>query len=302
MKDSAIKQYSNKQDASKPSSSAVAQLHISPDPSKNKPTKQPKVIKAADNTIESLNTEPTGPMSTETQDGCASDPKDKPKPASDQKAAGDSKAHQHPIIKVPVAQQSSALCCGVNRRQPSIEVIPPAVTASSSDPKTHERAADGSKSERAPVDSSDLNPSSAVESEAKTSEPAVIESFKVEDPTANVKRKVEFEEVPTVKKYREVDEAVSESKSDGHRREAPQTKGLRSELDDAPTAFDVESISDIDSYRMDAPKSSASPMKKASAFKKPKQSLLDESRILGVERSAAMQLDDVDEVPTRWKK
>lgn len=279
MKDSAIKQYSNKQhDAPKQSPSAGTHLgkpQLSPevsDPSQ-KPTKPPKVLKAVDNTNESSATK--GPIT------------------SDQKAAADSKAHQLPNTTAPVVP-SSALCCGVNKKIPStMKAIPPAVTAPDSDAKPS-----------AAVES-DAKPPAAVESDAKPSETAVIDSSKAEDSTNNVKRKVEFEEVPTVKKYKEYDdEAVSESKSDGRRQETPQTKGLRSELDDALTSFDVESISDIYSHSIQGPKSSASPMKKASAFKKPKQSLLDESSILGTgsSRSAVQQFDDEEEVPTRWKK
>jgi len=317
MKDSAIKQYNNKQqDTSKQSSSAGTQLgkpQLSPevsDPS-HKPTKPPKVLKAVDN---------TNKLSSIT---------------------GDSKAHQLPNTTAPVVQQSTALCCGVNRKVPSTKAIPPSVTAPDSDAKPStavdsdakpstavdsdakpstavdsdakpSTAVDSDAKPSTAVDSdakpstavdSDVKPSTTNDSDAKPSGTAVVESSKAEDSTNNVKRKVEFEEVPTVKKYREYDdEAVSESKSDGRRLETPQTKSLRLELDDAPTAFDVESISDIDSHSIQAPKSSASPMKKASAFKKPKQSLLDESSILGTDRSAVQQFDDEEEVPTRWKK
>ena len=277
MKDSAIKQYSNKQqDTPKQSSSAGTQLgkhQLSPevsDPS-HKPTKPPKVLKAVENTNKSSS------------------------------ITGDSKAHQLPNTTAPVVQQSTALCCGVNRKVPSTKAIPPAVTAPDSDAKLSAAVKSDAKPSTA-VDS-DAKPSTAVDSDAKPSGTAAVESSKAEDSTNNVKRKVEFEEVPTVKKYREYDdEAVSESKSDGRRLETPQTKSLRLELDDAPTTFDVESISDIDSHSIQAPKSSASPMKKASAFKKPKQSLLDESSILGTDRSAVQQFDDEEEVPTRWKK
>ena len=307
MKDSAIKQYSNKQqDTSKQSSSAGTQLgkpQLSPevsDPS-HKPTKPPKVLKAVDKANKSSS------------------------------ITGDSKAHQLPNTTAPVVQQSTALCCGVNRKVPSTKAIPPAVTAPNSDAKLSaavksdakpstavdsdakpSTAVDSDAKPSTAVDSdakpstvvdSDAKPSTTNDSDAKPSGTAVVESSKAEDSTNNVKRKVEFEEVPTVKKYREYDdEAVSESKSDGRRLETPQTKSLRLELDDAPTAFDVESISDIDSHSIQAPKSSASPMKKASAFKKPKQSLLDESSILGTDRSAVQQFDDEEEVPTRWKK
>ena len=287
MKDSAIKQYSNKQqDTPKQSSSAGTQLgkhQLSPevsDPS-HKPTKPPKVLKAVENTNKSSS------------------------------ITGDSKAHQLPNTTAPVVQQSTALCCGVNRKVPSTKAIPPAVTAPDSDAKLSAAVKSDAKPSTA-VDSdakpstavdSDAKPSTAIDSDAKPSGTAAVESSKAEDSTNNVKRKVEFEEVPTVKKYREYDdEAVSESKSDGRRLETPQTKSLRLELDDAPTTFEVESISDIDSHSIQAPKSSASPMKKASAFKKPKQSLLDESSILGTDRSAVQQFDDEEEVPTRWKK
>lgn len=289
MKDSAIKQYSNKQqDTPKQSSSAagtqLSKPQLSPevsDPSQ-KPTKPPKVLKAVDNTNKSSST------------------------------TGDSKAHQLPNTTAPVVQQSTALCCGVNRKIPSTKTIPPAVTAPDSDAKLSAAVKSDDKPSTA-VDSdakpstavdSDAKPSTTIDSDAKPSETAVVESSKAEDSSNNVKRKVEFEEVPTVKKYREYDdEAVSESKSDGRRQETPQTKGVRSELDEALTAFDVESISDIDSHNsIQGPKSSASPMKKASAFKKPKQSLLDESSILGADRSAVQQFDDEEEVPTRWKK
>ena len=279
MKVSAIKQYSNKQhETPKQSSSAGNQLgkpHLSPevsDPSQ-KPTKPPKVQKAVDNANESSSTKG---------------------PTTDQ--------NQLPSTTAPIVQ-SSALCCGVNKKIPSTtKAIPPAVTAPNSDAKPSTVVENDAKAST-PV-ASDAKPSAAVESDAKPSETAAIEGSKAEDSTNNVKRKVEFEEVPTVKKYREYDdEAVSESKADGRRQETSQTKGLRSELDDALSAFDVESISDIDSsHSIQAPKSSASPMKKASAFKKPKQSLLDESSILGAGRSAVQQFDDEEEVPTRWKK